>query len=373
MKIRSILFASAALAVLASCAGKVSDITEIKGEVLDGEIIAVTLQYADVDTLVPVIDGRFAIDVPTDLTSTCKLTAGNSAAIFILDGTPLKVVVDQGCTVTSKYPKVSAQEKYTAYNIAENALMDEYMAVQREILANTELSAEEQEAQFETYYDEFIVGYKDHQIASIKANPDNFVAIFALNNLIGQLEDDELNELIAGLSPEVQENQYVKAMKVAADARLNTQEGKMFTDFTINTVTGMTRSIPPQPKYKEVKFSDYVGKGKYILVDFWAPWCGPCRQEVPNLQNVHKKYAGKDFDILSIAVWERQPVDVTLDTAVELGMDWLHINSAGSIPTDLYGIEGIPHIILFGPDGTILKRNLRGEAIGEEIAKYLGK
>jgi thiol-disulfide isomerase/thioredoxin len=134
----------------------------------------------------------------------------------------------------------------------------------------------------------------------------------------------------------------------------------------------MTRSVPPQPKYADVKFSDYVGKGKYILVDFWAPWCGPCKREIPNLKAVYDKYAGKNFDILSIAVWERQPVQVTIDTAAELGMNWSHINNAGSVPTEIYGIEGIPHLMLIGPDGTILKRGFHGaEGINAAVAEYL--
>ena len=151
-----------------------------------------------------------------------------------------------------------------------------------------------------------------------------------------------------------------------------TAEGKMFTDFTVNSVVGMTRSIPPQPKYAEVKFSDYVGKGKYVLVDFWAPWCGPCKREIPNIKKVYEKYADKGLEVLSLAVWERQPVEVTINTAAELGMDWLHINNAGSVPTSIYGVEGIPHLMLIGPDGTILKRGFHGlEGIEAAVAEYL--
>ena len=118
-----------------------------------------------------------------------------------------------------------------------------------------------------------------------------------------------------------------------------------------------------------VKFSDYIGKGKYMLVDFWASWCGPCIREIPNIINVYDKYAGDKFDILSVAVWDE--LSETKRMANNLGIKWNQIVNAGSIPTDLYGIDGIPHIILFGPDGTILKRSLRGDDIEAEIAKYV--
>jgi len=137
-------------------------------------------------------------------------------------------------------------------------------------------------------------------------------------------------------------------------------EGQHFTDFEI-----------PQEDGSVVRLSDYVGKGKYILVDFWASWCGPCRGEIPNLKNVYEQFAGEDFDMLSVAVWDE--VEDTYRAIAEEELPWNQIVGAGMIPTDLYGIEGIPHIILFGPDGTILKRNLRGPAIGKAVAAALGR
>ena len=342
MKIRSILFATLSVAVLASCGGKVADVTEITGTVVPEGISEVNVVVGEaVDTLVPVVDGQFAVTVPADVTALGTISAGNIGVNFISDGTPLTVVLDQDVAVTSKYPNISVQEKLNAYNAAEQGFMDEYMAKQREIFADSLLTQDEKSAKFEAYYDEFIEPYVAHHVEAAKANADNFISVFALSNLRSQIDDAQMAELVNAVIPAIQESKYVSGMKEALDARLNTAEGKPFVDFTVNSVVGMTRSIPPQPKYAEVKFSDYVGKGKYILVDFWAPWCGPCKREIPNLKAVYDKYAGEKFDILSIAVWERQPVQVTIDTAAELGMNWSHINNAGSVPTDIYGVEGI--------------------------------
>ena len=113
-----------------------------------------------------------------------------------------------------------------------------------------------------------------------------------------------------------------------------------------------------------------MGNGKYVLVDFWASWCGPCKEEMPTLKKVYETYAGDRFDMLSIAVADE--LEDTLKAAEEIGIPWNQIVNAQRVPLEIYGIDAIPHVILFGPDGTILRRGLRGSAIGEAVAEALG-
>ena len=367
------LFATCAVAVLASCVGKVSETTEITGTVVPEGISEVNVIVGDVvDTLVPVTDGKFAVSVPADVAVLSRVAAANYKASFISDGTPLEIVLDEETKVTSKYPSISVQEKLNAYNADEDVLMEEYMNKQKELSADSLMTEDEKQAAFEAFFAEFEGRYYGHHKAACKENADNFISVFALSNLRGQLEDVEMSELIGGLAVNLQESEYVKGMKAALDARIATAEGTMFKDFTVDHVFGYDRSIDPQPLTKEVKFSDYVGKGTYVLVDFWSPWCGPCRREIPNIQAVYEQYKDKGLEVLSLAVWERKPQSHTIEVAGELGMDWLHMNNCGSVPTEIYGVEGIPHLMLIGPDGTILKRGFHGlEGIEAAVAEYL--
>ena len=256
------------------------------------------------------------------------------------------------------------EEKVKAYEEAHEAMVTEFQTMM------DSLSADQQKAQ--AYYEEFIEKYKEFNLKAAKKNADNEVAVQVLMNLYGMIDDEQVEAIISKMPEEMLQNENVAFFKKGLDARKATAEGMMFTDFTVEHVYGYDRSIDPQPLKQEVKFSDYVGKGTYVLVDFWSPWCGPCRREIPNIQQVYEQYKDKGLQVLSLAVWERKPQSHTIETAAELGMDWLHINNCGQVPTDIYGVDGIPHLILIGPDGTILKRGFHGlEGIRAAVAEYL--
>ena len=192
------------------------------------------------------------------------------------------------------------------------------------------------------------------------------------------LEDDELAQALDKLSAPLdgQDSLFVSRLQEAVVTRTATAVGKPFTDFTVEHVSGVDKE--GNPIYESKKLSDFVGKGKLMLVDFWSPWCPPCKAELPNIKAVWEKFHGDDFDVLSVAVWEesrRMDWRNTIDTAKVYGVQWNQLNNGHQEPAALYGIQGIPHMVLFAPDGTILARgeSLRGESLEPAIAAALGK
>ena len=131
------------------------------------------------------------------------------------------------------------------------------------------------------------------------------------------------------------------------------KEGDMFKDFAV------------EYDGKTTRLSDYVGRGRYVLVDFWASWCGPCRQEIPNLIALYEKYKDEKFQMLGVAVQDNP--EASLKAIDEMQIPYPQILNTQKIATDLYGIQAIPEIILFAPDGTILARGLRGEEIEQQL------
>ena len=255
------------------------------------------------------------------------------------------------------------EEKVAAFEEAHNAMMEEYQTMM------DSLSTDQEKA--EAYYNEFVARYVDFNLDAAKKNPDNMVAVQALLNLRGIVDDAQVEEVISKMSEQMLENEQVASMKMGLEARKATAEGMMFTDFTVEHVYGYDRSMDPQPLKQEVKFSDYVGKGTYVLVDFWSPWCGPCRREMPNIKSVYDQYKDKGLDVISLTVWERKPQSHTFETAASLDMDWTVLTNCGTVPSDIYGVESIPHLMLIGPDGTILKRGFHGAEIEEVVSSYL--
>jgi len=113
-------------------------------------------------------------------------------------------------------------------------------------------------------------------------------------------------------------------------------------------------------------------KGKYLIIDFWASWCGPCRQEIPHLKEVYKKYKDQGLEILSVSV-DAKPADWKKAMAEER-MAWPQINAVESKPVmAAYLFSGIPYLVVVDKEGKIVEKNVRGESLDKAMKKIFGK
>ncbi len=253
-------------------------------------------------------------------------------------------------------------ERVAEYNSRMDAIVNAYKEGAAALQKDDTLSAEEMAMRHEALYDEAVEQLLAVGRETIEANLNDSLAVIALQDVAGYMAPEELLGFADRMDSVWLSSEPIASLVADARATMATAPGSPFVDFEV---------VEDPEKADTVRLSDFVGKGKYILADFWASWCGPCRREMPNLRAVYEEFAGDQFDMLSVAVWDK--LEDTIKAAEEENIQWNQIMDAQQIPTDIYGIEGIPHIILFGPDGTILKRNLRGENIRKAVAEALGK
>ncbi len=363
MKKENIILGLAAALSAAACSS-VSETTVLGGSFSGADVPEeITIRIPDVlDTVVALENAAFKIEIPACKAVLGQIIAGQASAPFISDGTPLTVAFDGGrLSVTSGKPSVSDMEKLNAFSSEVSDLVAGYRAEMGAIRDSSGLSEAEKNSLMEAVDGAFEAKYKTFNVDVMESNKDNVISTLALRNIYYMLPDDSL-ELVCGAldTAVIEANPIVSSVLEGVLSRKGTAEGMKFKDFTAT-----------QPDGSDASLSDYVGKGKYVLVDFWASWCGPCKREIPNIKAVYDKFHGGDFDVLSVAVWDEPQASV--DTAKAYGVKWNEIVNTKEAAGALYGIQSIPHIILFGPDGTILKRNLRGEDIEKEVAKYVKK
>ena len=355
------LLAAAGMMTLAACQENNGyTVDGIVANGTDGDYVYLTTIGRNTEVLDSALikGGKFQFKGTPEVTALPKAVAytaqeGKIAAMLFLEKGTINVVLDKenpsvGGTESNEalrsfmaeYKKQSEEmrEIYNSYR-KDSTLTDNQ---RKELVEQLNKKDEEQQ--------EFVID-------QLSANITKPFGAYLLVSFGSGLDPEKLEALLPQVPAELASDESIVRLKDFVQNCQNTAVGKKFVDFSMKT-----------PEGKDVKLSDFIGKDKYVLIDFWASWCGPCRQEMPVVVEAYKKFKSKGFGVVGVSL--DQDADRWQKSIKDLNITWAQMSDLKGWQCEgakLYGVQGIPATVLVDQDGIIVERNLRGEDLLKKL------
>lgn len=366
--IKGLLFAAVGVMALAACQEKGG--YTINGTIAgakDGEYVY--MRYYDgreaftLDSAI-VKNGKFEFKgMPDSVFAPKFIIYGNedqniNATVFVEDGT-INVDMAEG---NSKVSGTPSNDAFAAFIEKYSGFENQMTAIATTFRTDTTLTDVQKDSLVEAY-DKVSEECMDYVYAQTEANINNAVGAYMLQSNGLSFEVEQANALLEKLPQKFLASSAMTRLKEYVDNAMNTVVGKKYIDFTMNTPEGET-----------VKLSDFVSKNKYTLIDFWASWCGPCRQEMPNVVDAYKQFKSKGFGIVGVSL--DKDADKWKQAIKDLNITWPQMSDLKAWQCEgakLYGVRAIPATVLVDQEGNIVARDLRGEDIAAKLEELLLK
>jgi len=318
----------------------------------------------DIDSCV-VKNGKFMMKGILEYPEYCALYVGdNGPLMFFVENAMIDIVVDLGNMQDSKITGsqetnlfVEYKSQMTVFEDSARKVNDDYM-----LMKLSDETDVEKEEEYVARMEEIRQQRIDYMKQFASENPNSIVtALIVDNNLSYYLEPDELEAYAEGFDTVNSQSSWVQSIREKVDVAKRLAIGQPFVDITL-----------PAPDGKEIALSDYAGNGNYVLIDFWASWCRPCRLANSQMVELYKKYKKKGFEIVGISL-DKDKTEWTKAIKAD-ALKWPQMSDLKywqSIGVKLYSVTAIPHTVLLDKDGIIIAKDLEPEELDKKLAELL--
>ena len=356
------------ISIIVSCTSKPHYV--VKGNIEGSDSIVFYLQKRDAGKTVTLDSavskkGSFVLkNGAVDYPQLVQLVAGNTRkrTAFYLENAEISITGSLDSLFNAKVTGSITQNEYNEFIASNKSLSDEYSRTYQEYQIARKTENSERLLQIEKQADSIQKEMSNLQKDFVRNNPSSYITPSMLVSLSYEMEPEEMESMINGLDTAIAAMPQVKGLKERLSVMKTVAVGQKAPDFTMSDTSG-----------NPVSLSSKIGP-KLLLIDFWAAWCNPCRQENPNLVRVYNQYHKKGFDVLGVSLDQKK--EAWLKAIADDKLTWTHVSDLkywGNEAARLYAVNSIPSNFLVDETGTIIGRNLRGDDLFNKVKEVLEK
>lgn len=311
--------------------------------------------FSDGAVLTGVQDGEFP------LVGRVSIDGKRGSAEVVLEKGIINIVASADTIYKAVVKGTILNDKQATYNKADAEIWVDSDTLYSQWQAANKVEDSVEVARIEKLYDIIEEESGRHKMAFMSENSDNILGPkMATRKYYSDEQIDEMDSVVSLFDSSLDSSVYVKQLRKNMATWRKVQVGMEAPVFSQADSTG-----------SQISLDSF--RGSYLLIDFWASWCGPCRAENPNVVAAYNKFHEKGFEILGVSYDTNR--DKWIKAIAKDELDWSHVSDLKgwqNATSEIYGIRAIPHSIILDPNGVIVAKNLRGKELHNKLEEFLG-